>query len=77
MTPDRAPSFERDIRPLFREKDREEMEFVLDLWAYDDVRNDAANILERVADGTMPCDVAWDEATIQTFRDWIAGDFQP
>ena len=38
MTP---RSFDRDIRPLFREVDRDEMEFVFDLWAYQDVRANA------------------------------------
>ncbi len=31
-------SFERDIRPLFRERDRESMKRHFDLWSVDDVR---------------------------------------
>ncbi len=27
-----APSFARDIKPLFRERDREAMDFAFDLW---------------------------------------------
>jgi len=72
-----VPSFERDIRPLFREHDRLEMEFVFDLWSHDDVTIEAENILERLEDGTMPCDDPWDEAWIQRFRDWIAGGCDP
>jgi len=29
-----TPSFARDIRPLFREDDRESMKFAFDLWDY-------------------------------------------
>lgn len=64
--------FSTDIQPLFREEDREAMDFVFDLWSFDDVRNNAALILERVEDGSMPCDVPWDDDRIQVLRDWIA-----
>jgi hypothetical protein len=64
-------SFEADIRPLFREFDREEMEWALDLWSYDDVKTNAAAILERVEDGTMPCDPPWTEDKIAVFRAWV------
>lgn len=65
-------SFAADIKPLFREEDRASMDFAFDLWSYDDVRANAALILERVEDGTMPCDEAWSENKIAAFRDWIA-----
>jgi hypothetical protein len=68
-------SFERDIKPLFRERDRLEMEFVFDLWSYDDVRADAANILDRLEDGTMPCDSSWPPEHVGRFRAWIDGGF--
>jgi hypothetical protein len=64
-------SFEADIRPLFRETDRIDMDFMFDLWDYDDVRADAANILARVVDGTMPCDGAWPQDRIELLRSWI------
>jgi hypothetical protein len=32
----------------------------------------ADGILERLADGTMPCDGPWPEAQVTLFRDWIA-----
>lgn len=64
-------SFENDIKPLFRASDREEMDFVFDLWSLDDVKANAASILERLEDGTMPCDAPWDELRIQQFRTWI------
>jgi hypothetical protein len=70
-------SFETDIKPLFREEDRIAMDYVFDLWLYDDVKTEADNILERVVDGTMPCDEPWAEERIQLFRDWIEGGLQP
>jgi hypothetical protein len=68
-------SFARDIRPLFRESDRTFMEYYLDLWSYAEVRRDAAEILERVEDGTMPCDAPWDHERVETFRRWMAEGF--
>ena len=70
-------SFDRDIRPLFREVDRDEMEFVFDLWAYQDVRANAEGILERLEDRTMPCDSPWDDGRIQLFRAWIEDGLLP
>jgi hypothetical protein len=69
-------TFESDVRPLFRSEDRENMEWAFDLWSYDDVVAAAEDILERIADGTMPCDLAWGEPMIDTFRAWIAGGCQ-
>jgi hypothetical protein len=65
-------SFGRDIKPLFRERDRESMISHFDLWSYDDVarRNDA--ILERLRNGSMPCDGAWPEERVALFEDWVA-----
>jgi hypothetical protein len=70
-------SFETDIRPLFRESDREAMDFVFDLWSYGDVKTNADLILERLSDGTMPCDEPWDEERIEHFRRWVAADCPP
>ena len=67
----RMPSFEADIKCLFRERDRIEMEFMFDLWAYQDVRTDAGSILERLDDRTMPCDAPWPEDRIALFRSWV------
>ena len=64
-------SFTRDIQPLFREEDRNAMDFAFDLWDYNDVRTHAENILERLADGTMPCDGEWPDEQIALFRRWI------
>lgn len=68
-------SFATDIKPLFRDEDRASMDFAFDLWSYDDVKTNAALILERVEDGSMPCDGAWADDKIQTLRGWIAAGF--
>jgi hypothetical protein len=41
-------SFEGQIRPLFRERDRQLMRSYFDLWSYDDVCNHAAAIVARL-----------------------------
>lgn len=64
-------SFERDIRPLFREEDIEEMSFALDLSSYEDVSEHADAIHERLAEGTMPCDLPWPQEHVERFRQWI------
>jgi CDGSH-type Zn-finger protein/truncated hemoglobin YjbI len=63
-------SFEQHIRPLFRERDRKSMKFAFDLWSYDDAKQHASGILERLQEGSMPCDGAWPEAKIEAFRRW-------
>lgn len=65
------PSFDTDIKPLFREHDRDEMDFAFDLWDYEDVKEHAQSILERIEDGTMPCDDPWPEERINVLRTWI------
>jgi len=66
-----TPSFARDIRPLFRESDRQAMDFAFDLWDYDDVRANAEIILQRLSEGTMPCDGEWPDEQIASFRRWV------
>jgi len=70
-------SFAADIQPLFREEDREAMEFAFDLWSYDDVTSNAALILERIEDGTMPCDLEWTAEQIGVLQRWIAAGYPP
>jgi hypothetical protein len=72
-----APSFAGDIRPLFREEDAEAMDFAFDLCSYEDVRENAAEILERVEDGSMPCDGEWPDERVQLFRSWIDAGMAP
>ena len=65
-------SYEADVRPLFRERDRAAMLHLFDLWSYDDVVANKDAILDQVAAGSMPCDGAWPEAQVDVFRSWIA-----
>ncbi len=69
--------FERDIKPLFRAGDREFMLYVFDLWEHEDVKADAANILDRVKDGTMPCDEPWPQERIALFEAWMEAGCRP
>jgi len=66
-------SFETDVKPLFRERDRESMEFAFDLWSRDDVSENADAILARLKAGTMPCDGAWPPPQVDLFERWVAG----
>jgi len=65
------------IRPLFRELDRNSMLKAFDLWRYEDVRGHQDAILARLSAGTMPCDGAWPEASVDLLRQWIAGGSLP
>jgi hypothetical protein len=69
--------YETDIKPLFREEDRDSMDFIFDLWSYDDVKTNADLILERIEDGTMPCDEPWAEQQVEMLRSWIANGCPP
>ena len=71
MSGDQRSSYETDVKPLFRERDRESMQFAFDLWSYDDVSKNADAILTRLRSGSMPCDGAWPEAQIDLFAQWI------
>ena len=66
-----AVGYEREIRPLFREKDVSEMSWAFDLASYDNVRANAGKILERLSNGSMPCDGAWPAERIELFRGWV------
>lgn len=77
MSDQGAVSFERDIRPLFRDKDRQRMEWAFDLWNRADVAENAEQILERLEDGDMPCDGAWSPDQIGLFRAWMDGGSPP
>jgi hypothetical protein len=64
-------SFEEHIKPLFRDSDRESMEFAFDLWSRDEVADNCDLILERLRDGTMPCDGPWPDEQIRIFQSWV------
>jgi hypothetical protein len=64
-------SYAQDIKPLFREGDRESMSSAFDLWSYDDVVQNSDAILGRLRDGTMPCDGAWPDEQVELFQRWV------
>ncbi len=67
-------SFEEDIKPLFRPVDHESMAWAFDLASYDEVKENATAILERLRDGSMPCDGAWPEEQVERFERWTETD---
>lgn len=77
MSVEPAPSFERDIRPLFRPEDVRSMSFAFDLASFDEVRASAEEIHVRLADGTMPCDRPWPDENVRRFRSWIDAGAPP
>jgi hypothetical protein len=68
---DERISFEQHIKPLFRDHDRQSMEWAFDLWSHNDVASNSDAILERLRDGTMPCDGTWPDEQIAVFQGWV------
>jgi hypothetical protein len=64
-------SYEQQIKTLFRERDRQSMQWAFDLWSHDDVAANSEAILGRLRDGTMPCDGAWSDEQIAVFQRWV------
>jgi len=64
-------SFEQDIKPLFRSKDRDAMLQAFDLFDYDDVVENADAIVGSLRSGQMPCDGAWPESQVEKLQEWI------
>jgi len=57
------------MRSIFAcHRDRQSMKFAFDLWSYDDVKQNAHAILERVRNSSMPRDGAWSRANIDAFE---------
>jgi hypothetical protein len=72
-----AISFNEHVKPLFREHDRDSMSFAFDLWSYEDVSAYADDILERLREGTMPCDGEWPPERIKILEQWVQSGKQP
>jgi hypothetical protein len=64
-------SFQRDIRPLFRDKDVQSMSRAFDLSAYEDVRDHAQKIYSQLSAGSMPCDGPWPAEDVERFARWM------
>ena len=64
-------SFERDIKPLFRTKDRDSMLQAFDLFEHEDVVKHADAIVGALRSGQMPCDGAWPDSQVDKLQQWI------
>ena len=73
MTDTTVPTFDSDIKPLFRESDRDAMIRAFDLWSFADVKANAVAILGAVRSGSMPCDMEWPEDRVELLQRWIDG----
>jgi hypothetical protein len=74
---DGQPTFERDVRPLFRPEDVDAMKFLFDLCSYEDCKKNAEEILMRLSDGSMPCDATWPKEKVDIVRRWIEAGARP
>jgi hypothetical protein len=68
---DNPVNFETDVKPMFRESDRQSMQSAFDLWSYTDVSENADAILAVLRSGAMPCDGAWPQAQVDVFQRWV------
>jgi hypothetical protein len=64
-------SFARDIKPLFRTKDRDSMLSAFDLFDYADVADNADAIVGSLRSGQMPCDGVWPASQVDMFQQWV------
>jgi hypothetical protein len=69
------PTFETDIKPLFRQFDIDAMEGIIDFTDYDDVKKNADKIYNRVALGDMPCDGGWNGYKVKLFQNWMKSGY--
>src|SRR5262245_4642172 len=74
---DRPVRYEIHIRPLVRLIDRDNMAWRMDLWNYDQVRENAAVIVERLQADMPPTAYGgqWPAEWIALFQRWIAEGF--
>lgn len=70
-TDEGAPTFEGDIKSLFRERDHAAMLDFFDRWSFDDVRANADAILAAVRGGSMPWDMPWSNEKVNLFQRWV------
>ena len=78
-----ALSYAKDIKPMFTAMDQDHMlnqQGMFDLWDYNDVKSNAANILSVVKSGRMPppgTEPRWTPDKVQKFQDWINEGYPP
>jgi hypothetical protein len=61
-------SFEHNIKPFFRQKDRDSMAAAFDLFDYADVVENAEAIVGFVSSGQMACDGAWPAEQVEPLQ---------
>jgi hypothetical protein len=76
-TRDTPISFAADVKPLFRDSDREAMRGAFDLFSREEVLAHADAIAARLREGTMPCDAPWSSGDVAVFERWIASGGAP
>jgi twitching motility protein PilT len=64
-------SFERDIKPLFDEQQQLQMKWVFDLWDYESVKENVADILRRIETKETPFEEGWPPGQLALFRSWM------
>jgi hypothetical protein len=69
--------FSTDVKPLFRDFDRNSMLKAFDLWNYSDVVAHQDAIVHAVESGKMPCDGAWPADQVAVMKRWIAEGSKP
>jgi CDGSH-type Zn-finger protein/truncated hemoglobin YjbI len=74
---DEPVGFAAHIQPLFRPSDRQSMSFAFDLGSYEQVKQHAGAIIDRLRAGNMPCDGPWPAQKTDLFQRWIDGGMQP
>lgn len=72
-----AIGFEKDIKALFRAKDRDAMKASFDLWDYADVVRLSQAIFQAISSGKMPCDGPWPQSQVERFSRWMNGGMLP
>ena len=64
-------SFERDIKALFDEAQRTEVKWAFDLWNYESVKENIAEIVKRIENGDKPFQDGWPEERLAVLRSWM------
>lgn len=64
-------TFYRDIKPLFKNDDRNCMKKLFDLYKYNDVCNNAEGIYNVLKSGEMPPGRKWSTTNVEKFKKWI------
>ncbi len=73
-------SFDKDIKPLMTDTDRDHMLFMFDLWSYKDVKDNADDIYDAVSSGRMPppgTGARWPKDKVDLFKQWMDDGSQP